>query len=89
MKLNKALQVVAARGLETREKALDARVGIDCQKWGMGEQAASRRLHGTLSHALLLNSIAVANVDAIDEELRAAAKALMTADDTAFLRKGG
>ena len=77
------------RGLGTREQALAKRVDLDVAKWGEGEREASRRLHGRRSHGLLVNSIAVADVNQIDDELMRLAAAVMTADDRAELRKGG
>jgi|GEM_PF-4837520 len=80
---------LALRGLGTRDAALERRVAIDVAKWGEGEREASRRMHGRRSYGLLINSIAVADVENIDEELMRLAAAVMTADDRAELRKGG
>lgn len=80
---------LALRGLGTRQEALERRVALDVAKWGAGERDASRRMHNRQSYGLLLNSIAVANVERLDEELMALAAAVMTADDHAELRKGG
>jgi len=84
-----AEMALTLRGLGTRDAALERRVDIDVAKWGEGEREASRRMHGRTSYGLLLNSIAVADVDDLDEELMRLAAAVMTADDRAELRKGG
>jgi hypothetical protein len=80
---------LALRGLGTKEQALDRRVDMDVAKWGEGERAASRDMHRRRSYGLLINSIAVADVDHIDEELMSLAAAVMTTADYAELRKGG
>lgn len=80
---------IKTRNLETHEKALNARVGLDIRKWGESEALASRALHQETSHALLLNSIAVYDVDNLDRDLMAAARALMTSTDKRQLRMGG
>jgi hypothetical protein len=89
MTAEEAKRVVVARGLETREKAIDARVDQLVAKWGEPEREASRRLVSNLSHALLVNAIAVHDLDAIDNELMAAAYALMTDADRYRIRQGG
>ncbi len=91
MKISKsdALVALAKRGLGTRDAALAARVDRDVEKWGECEREASIRMHGRLSYGRLLNSVAVADLHDIDEDLMRLAAAVMTDDDKADLRKGG
>ncbi|MFA7295651.1 MAG: hypothetical protein WC211_00525 [Dehalococcoidia bacterium] len=75
--------------MASREAALEVRVALDVAKWGEAERAASRELHARTSHALLVNAIAVADLDAIDGALVAAAAKIMTSADKRVLRTGG
>lgn len=76
----------------TREEALSALADLDAAKWGESEREASRKLNGGKSFGLLLNSLAHRPEydfgDAVPH-LVAAAKAALTEDDRAELRKGG
>lgn len=89
MTVGAAQSVLAARGLGTRDAALDALAALDAAKWGEAEREPSRQMNSARSHALLVNKIAHYNVDAIDADLAAAAKALFTAEDVRLLRTGG
>lgn len=89
MTADQATALLAARGLDTKAAALEARVECDVRQWGESERDASRKMHAQRSHALLVNSIAVHDVGAIDEELQAAAAALFSEADKAELRRGG
>lgn len=84
-----ARALLVAHGLDTRDKALAARAELDARKWGEPEREPSRRLNARRSHALLVNSVAVFDLHAIDVDLMAAAAAIMTDEDRAELRKGG
>jgi hypothetical protein len=83
-----AIAYIESRGLSTIEAALDAYLAKIEAKWGAAEREPARRM-ARKSHALILNSIAVFDVNAIDEPLKAAARAIMTDADLAFLRSGG
>ncbi len=89
LKAPKAQAELARRGLGTREAALERRVALDVEKWGEAEREASRQLHSRKTYGLLLNSIAVADLDQLDEELMRLAEAVMTPSDRAALRSGG
>lgn len=78
--------------LASHEAAFSARVELDVAKWGEAEREASvqmRRAEG-MSHGLLVNSIVHDEAsdfgDAVNADLRRAAKKLLTAADHLALR---
>jgi len=77
----------------TSAQALDALVELEVTKWGEQERAAARRLHGSKSRGLLINSIVHHQCngygDAFDAAVKKIAKLQLTSDDKAELRKGG
>lgn len=75
----------------TQEEAINALVESDVAKWGESERDASRRMHAKRTYGLALNELAnrAELAGAPDAELRKAAKAALTSDDRAELRKGG
>ncbi len=77
----------------TAAEALDMLVELDVAKWGEQERAASRRLHETKSRGLRINSIVHHQIngygDAFGAAVKKVAKAQLTSDDVAALRKGG
>lgn len=76
----------------SREEAIEAIAALDAAKWGEAEREPSRQLNRAKSYGLLLNALAHRQEfdfgDAVPH-LVAAAKAALTADDRAELRKGG
>lgn len=84
-----ALTVLARHGLDTREGALKAYGDRVASKWGEAERACGIRQRQGHSHGLLANAVAVYDPAAIDPELHAAVKAILTDTDWAWLRKGG
>ncbi len=79
--------------LTSRDAAVDARVTLDVFKWGKAERDHSRAAASQRSHGLVVNSIVhdpIADYgDAVPEPLKQAAKALLTPEDRAVLRRGG
>jgi hypothetical protein len=75
----------------TREEAVDMLVNQDVKKWGEGERAASRRLHGHRTLGLALNELAnrAELAGQPDPALRAQADDALTDYDWCWLRQGG
>lgn len=74
----------------TRQQAIDMLVEQDVARWGEAERDASRRLHGTKTHGLALNTLASRAQLAGEpswRDLRAAADEVLTAADWRFLRR--
>lgn len=89
MTVEQARAVLAARGLDTRDAVLSAYVDRVAARWGDAERDAAREQKRGQSYGLILNSLVVFDVDAIDEELHAATRAVLTPDDWDWLRQGG
>lgn len=77
----------------TTAEALDALADLDARKWGEAEREPSKRINGRKSRGLLINSIVHHQLndygDAFDAAAKKLAKAQLTSDDKAELRKGG
>lgn len=78
----------------TREEAIAAIVEMDVAKWGEAEREPSRQLNSANhpTYGLALNSLAHRpehDFGVTAPELVAAAKAALTDDDWAVLRRGG
>lgn len=77
---------------KTKVEAIEALAALDAARWGEPERDASRRINAGRSYGLLLNALARRPEyefgDAVPH-LVAAAKAALTDDDRARLRKGG
>ena len=89
MTTEQAMQVLAAAGLDTKEKALAAYGDRIAAKWGEAERAAGIAQKRGLSHGLVANAVVVFDADAIDDRLHAAVQRILTDEDWAWLRKGG
>ncbi len=89
MTKDQAMAVLSARGLDTRDAAINKLVDLYAAKWGEGERAATKDMLRGYSYGRAINSIAHFDVNAIDDELAAAAKHILTDKDWAELRKGG
>jgi len=86
MTVDAALAIATARGVGSRDAAFQFRVELDVARWGESSRAASRVLHGSDTHGMLLNGIAVADIDQIDRDLMRAARVLMSVADWRELR---
>ena len=75
----------------TREEAIAELVELDVAKWGESERSASMQAHARRSLGRALNELAnrAELAGQINPKLRAAAKAALTPQDKADLRKGG
>lgn len=75
----------------TRDEAVSLLVEQDVARWGESERAASQRQHAPRSYGRALNELAnrAELAGTPSAELRAAARAALTADDRAELQEGG
>jgi len=89
MPMDQAMKLLADRGLDTRDGAVQRYADLAAAKWGEGERDAARSGLRGRSHGLVVNAVVHYDIDAIDEELRSAARHLLTDDDVSFLRRGG
>jgi len=87
--MEQAMRLLAERGLDTRDSAVEVYADLAAKKWGESEREAARSQMRDRSHGLVVNAVVHYDVEAIDEELRAASKHLLTDDDVSFLRRGG
>lgn len=88
---NKILEIIQNLPL-SRESAIAALVEMEVARWGEQERAAAEAHHGGQTYGLALNAI-VSRAEAwLETEFpaaRKAARAALTPDDRAELRKGG
>jgi hypothetical protein len=79
--------------MATKDQLLEELVRLDCVRWGISEESASRARYRALSRGLLLNSLAhrqeLGFGECAPQTLLMASKAALTRADKAFLRKGG
>lgn len=76
---------------KTKEEAIQMLVDSDVARWGESKREALQRIYSRRTYGLALNELAnrAELADAPDPLLRKAARAALTPDDRAVLRKGG